>query len=126
MTHDDTKSKTGFGGQWVEIFAAGKHTDSDGRTHDITPEFLNSVVANFSCEQHEAPAVVGHPRDSAPAYGWAHALRVNGDKLEVQFADVDSDFEALVRDGKFKKRSASFYVDPKTAPGGKAPYLRHV
>jgi hypothetical protein len=46
--------------------------------------------------------------------------------LEARFGDGDPDFEELVRRGYFKKRSASFYVDPATAPGGRVPYLRHV
>lgn len=115
-----------FNGQWIEIFAAGKQTDSEGRSHDITPTYLHQVVSNYSSAIHEAPAVLGHPEDNAPAFGWVAALRVNGDKLEAQFKEVDEEFEAIVRNGKYKKRSASFYTDTATAPGKKVPSLRHV
>jgi hypothetical protein len=115
-----------FNNQWVEIFAAGSHTDSEGRAHQINPSFLENVAANFNPKEHEAPVVVGHPAENAPAYGWTRELRVNGDRLEARFSDVDSEFEQMVEAGKFKKRSASFYVDANSAPGGKAPSLRHV
>jgi hypothetical protein len=122
-----TKKTTGFGGQWVELMKPGKHTDNAGQSHDINASFLEQVVANFKLEQHEPPAVVGHPKDDAPAYGWVCEVRVGqGGSLEARFCDNDPAFEELVKTGKFKKRSAAFYLDEKTAPGGLAPALRHV
>lgn len=117
-----------FNNQWVEIFAAGNQRDREGRTHSITADYLDKVVSNYATELHEAPAVAGHPADddSTPAYGWVKGLRRNGDRLEARFAQVEPAFEGLVEQGRFKKRSASFYLDNETAPGGKAPYLRHV
>ncbi len=115
-----------FKGQWVDIFSAGKHTDSVGVEHDIDVAFLEQVVNNFLPSVHEPPAVIGHPKEDAPAYAWASALRVLDGVLQAQFCDGDPSFEALVEEGKFKKRSASFYLDTKTAPAGRAPQLRHV
>lgn len=115
-----------FKGAWVEVISAGKHVADDGRSHDISIKFLEDVVRNYDPSVHEAPAVIGHPRHDAPAYGWPAALRLNGDRLEVQFKDVDPEFEQMVEAGRFKKRSASFYVDPASAPGGRAPSLRHI
>lgn len=119
-------SKKGFNGQWVDIFRTGTHTDDKGQPHKIGKDFLTQVVANFNAQQHEPPAVIGHPQTDAPAFGWVDAIRVEGDVLQVQFADVDAEFERMVREAKFKKRSASFYLDAQTAPGGRAPSLRHV
>jgi hypothetical protein len=113
-----------FNGQWIEIFSAGQHTDDQGRIHTISPTFLQQVVTNFNASIHESPAVIGHPKDNSPAYGWVSDLRVSDGKLEVKLKDVDPDFEKLVRDGRYKKRSASFYVDKSSV--GSAPYLRHV
>jgi hypothetical protein len=118
--------KKGFGGQWVDIFTAGTHTDDKGNEHVIDAAFLEQVAANLLPDQHEPPAVVGHPRTDAPAYGWACGLRVEGDTLQAQFCDVDPAFESLVKEGKFKKRSASFYLNAANAPGGRVPQLRHV
>lgn len=115
-----------FNGQWVEIFTVGKQVDNAGREWDITTDFLEQISGSYNPAQHEAPAAVGHPEGDAPAYGWVSALRTKDGRLEAQFRDVDPQFEQLVRDGKFKKRSASFYVDKESAPSGRAPYLRHV
>jgi hypothetical protein len=114
-------------GRWVEIVKKGKYLDSEGVPRDIDDNFLNNVVANYNASDHEAPAVIGHPVDNGPAHGWVKALRLNSDGLlEAQFGEVDAGFEQMLRDGRYKKRSASFYLDPPTAPGGRAPYLRHV
>lgn len=108
--------KQGFKGQWIAISKQGKFNDSAGNERDLNESFLKEVVANFS--PSDAPAVIGHPADNAPAWGWVSALRLNNDVLEAQFADTDDEFEQMVETGKFKKRSASFYLNP--------PSLRHV
>ncbi|MGB8508412.1 MAG: hypothetical protein WCD76_08400 [Pyrinomonadaceae bacterium] len=118
--------KEAFDGQWVDIFSVGNHTDDSGTPREIDLTFLEQTAANFLPDQHEPPAVIGHPKTDAPAYGWTCALRVNGDMLQARFCDVDPAFEQLVREGKFKKRSASFYMDARTAPAGRVPQLRHV
>lgn len=122
----DTKDRKGFGGQWVDIFTAGTHHDDQGKERTIDTAFLDQVVTNFIPDQHEAPAVIGHPKTDAPAFGWVCGLRREGDVLQAQFHNVDPEFERLVREGKFKKRSASFYLDARKAPGGRVPQLRHV
>lgn len=111
-------AQIGFGGQWIEIFRVGDHIDNSGKAQKITTAFIDCVVANFSVAQHEPPLVVGHPKENSPAFGWAKELRRNGDSLECKFGDTDDEFERLVREGKYRKRSASFYLEP--------PVLRHV
>ncbi len=95
-----------FDNQFIEIFRAGTHTDDQGKTREITTQFLEEVVRNFSPSLHEPPAVIGHPADNAPAFGWVEDLRLNGDVLEAKFKEVDPSFEEMVRAGRFKKRSA--------------------
>ncbi|MGA9768272.1 MAG: hypothetical protein WBV94_04475 [Blastocatellia bacterium] len=112
--------------RWVEIFRAGPQMDSKGQAHQITADFLDTVVRNYDPAIHEAPAVIGHPADNAPAYAWTKGLRVTNGILEAQFGEVEPTFEEAVINGRFKKRSASFYLDTKTAPGGRVPSLRHV
>ena len=108
--------KQGFKGQWIAISQKGKFADSQSVERNLDESFLNNVIANFTPD--EVPAVIGHPKDNAPAFGWVSALRLNNDVLEAQFADTDDQFEQMVVDGKFRKRSASFYLNP--------PSLRHV
>ncbi|HMU35162.1 MAG TPA: hypothetical protein PKC89_15000 [Pyrinomonadaceae bacterium] len=111
--------KIGFNNQWIEIARVGKVADSTGTARDLSKDWITRVIANYAASGHDAPIVVGHPdSDTAPAFGWATELRLNGDVLEARFADTDEAFEKLVESGRYKKRSASFYLDP--------PNLRHV
>ena len=108
-------------GQWIEVFKAGDYGDKGtyGR------EELEKIAANYDPQLHEAPVVVGHPREDSPAYGWIEALRVGGNgmpNLEAKLRQVDEGFEALVKGGKFKQRSVALYADL----AGKGLYLRHL
>ena len=107
-----------FGNQWIEIFRAGDY----GSKGKYTPEDLDRVVQNYNPSFHEAPACIGHPKDNAPAYGWVSGLKNRGGVLEAQFSQVDPDFENIVLAGRYKKRSAAFYLDDD----GKLSGLRHV
>ena len=105
---------------WIEIFRGGRQVDSAGRVHD-GDAIIARAVANFNASEHEPPLVIGHPKDNAPAWGWVAALRVDtssgGKRLLAQPRQVAPEFAELVRSGRFKKRSASFYADGR---------LRHV
>jgi hypothetical protein len=123
------KKKLGFDGQWVEIFSTGRKVgfsdEGEKVPVDVDLAFLRTAASTYDPAIHEAPACIGHPANDAPAYGWIAGARVNGNKLEVQFADTQPAFEQAVRGGLFKKRSPKFYMDDD-APGGKGPYIRHV
>jgi len=109
----------GFNG-WVEIFKGGKQTDSAGKEHD-GDALIDKAVNSFNAAEHEPPAVIGHPKDNGPAYGWVKGLKAvagkGGKVLLAKFDEVVPEFEELVKAGRFKKRSASFYPDGR---------LRHV
>jgi len=111
----------------IEIFRAGRHTSSDGRTADYSARMLADCARSYDPTRHEAPIVVGHPKLDAPAYGWVDSLEVSGDKLVARPKQIDPEFSELVRAGRFKRVSASFYLPQSTnnpAPG--SLYLRHV
>ena len=103
----------------IEIFRAGTY-----RGKPYGKDFIEAAARNYDSSRHEAPAVIGHPKDNAPAYGWVKSLKVEGDTLIAELDDgtLDKQLVELVNGGKFKKRSASFYLDLD----GKGPYLRHV
>ena len=110
-----------------EIFRAGTRTDNSGRTITITPEQVAAIASHYSPDKHEAPIVVGHPSTNAPAYGWVGSLKAENGTLFADFAQVDDDFAELVKKGRYKKVSASFY--PPNHPSNPQPenwYLRHV
>jgi hypothetical protein len=101
---------------WVEIFRGGKVIDSGGNEHD-GDELIDKAIETFDPKIHEPPLVLGHPNDDAPAYGWVANLKKEGSLLFAKFKQVSAGLENAIRQGHFKKRSASFYPDGK---------LRHV
>lgn len=110
-----------------EIFRAGTRTDANGNTVTITEADLAAAAQAYDPKVHEAPIVVGHPKADAPAYGWVKLLGVQNGVLTADFAQVDEGFADLVKAGRYKKVSASFY--PPTSPNNPKPgvwTLRHV
>lgn len=97
--------------KWDEIFRAGKHTDSQGRVREWSEADLDRIVQNYDPTRHEAPIVIGHPKDNAPAFGWVAKLKREGKSLFAQYRQVAKDFVEAVRDGRYKKRSISIYPD---------------
>lgn len=112
----------------IEIFRAGTHVDMHGREQTFTREDLVNLAAAYDPATSEAPIVIGHPKTNGPAYGWVRGLKVDGDVLSAELHQVDPAFAEMVRDGRFKKRSASFFLaDGKDNPKpGSGLYLRHV
>lgn len=113
--------------KFFEIFRAGTHTDNNGRRITISADDLAATAAAYNTTTHEAPVVVGHPKTDAPAYGWVGSLKAEGGSLLADFAQMDAAFAEQVRQGRYKKVSASFYQPD--APANPAPgkwSLRHV
>ena len=111
----------------LEIFKPGKHTSITGHKLTFSDSDLEASARAYNPAIHEAPIVVGHPTIDAPAYGWVKSLSFSGSRLLAEPHQVDPAFADLVREGKFKKLSASFY-SPE-APQNPVPgvwYLRHV
>lgn len=101
-----------FEGQWVEVFRAGTQTDSAGNTKTWTEEDLKTIEQKYNSQKaHEAPAVVGHPKDNAPAYGWVEKLKADGKTLLASFRQLMPEFVDAVNEGRYKKRSISLYND---------------
>jgi hypothetical protein len=115
---DGTSQHADFDGRWIQIFRAGTY----GEKGKFTEADLDRVVANYNPDLHEAPAVVGHPKDNLPAFGWTRQLKRDGQLLLAKFSQVNPAFEKAVDDGLYKKRSAAFYLDDQ----GRITNLRHV
>ncbi|VUX47865.1 conserved hypothetical protein [Candidatus Defluviicoccus seviourii] len=112
----------------MQIFRAGTHTDSRGRTLTFSAADIAATAAAYAPDVHEAPLVVGHPAMDDPAYGWVESLHATGDGvLEATPHQVDPAFAEMVAEGRFKRVSASFYApDAATNPAPGVWYLRHV
>lgn len=110
-----------------EIFRPGTHTATSGRSIAFSDADVSAIAAAYDPALHEAPIVVGHPRDDAPAYGWVAGLQVDAGALRATPQQLDPAFAELVTQGRFKKVSASFYApDSPTNPKPGVWYLRHV
>ncbi|MCK9372584.1 MAG: phage protease [Sulfuricurvum sp.] len=96
---------------WIELFRAGTHTDSSGKTQTWTEQDLDTIVAKYDPSNHEAPAVIGHPKDNAPAYAWVEGLKREGGLLLGKFKQVLPEFAEGVKSGLWKKRSIALYPD---------------
>lgn len=110
-----------------QIFKPGRHTASSGVALDFSEDQVRAAVAAYDPAVHEAPIVVGHPRDNAPAYGWVGKLDFADGAIVAEPTQVDPAFAELVQAGRFKKRSASWYLpDSPNNPKPGSLYLRHV
>lgn len=98
-------------GTWIEIFRGGKQTDSAGNEREWTEADLERTVASYDPAKHESPVVIGHPKDNAPAFGWIDAVKREGLVLLGKLKQVAPEFAQMVKEGRFKKRSVSFYPD---------------
>ena len=113
----------------IAIFKVGTHTATNGQPMTASAAMLKSVAENYTPDTHEAPAVIGHPKDNHPAYAWAESLSFDDGEgvLYANFDQVEPQFAQLIKDGRFKKRSASFYPpNHPSNPTPGSPYLRHV
>ena len=118
---------TGGAGSRLHLFRAGTYTDMHGTRVTLSAADVAASAAAYDPALHQAPIVVGHPKDNSPAFGWLSTLSAQGDDLEGEPVEVDPDFAAAVRAGRYKTRSASFW--PPTHPGNPKPgvwYVRHV
>lgn len=96
---------------WMEVFRAGKHVSANGVEREWRVTDLQQMAESYDPEKHEAPIVVGHPKDNAPAFGWIKGLKVVADKLMALPSQVAPEFAELVKAGRYKKRSISLYPD---------------
>jgi hypothetical protein len=111
----------------IEIFKPGKHTAMSGKVIEFTEAMLKAAAESYDPGAHEAPLVVGHPKENLPAYGWVKGLTFAEGRVLADPDQVDPAFAELVNEGKFKKVSACWY-EPD-APANPKPgnyYLRHV
>jgi len=105
---------------WVEIFEGGRQTDNAGRCKYYSDEELDRMVNSYNPQKDEIPIVIGHPsyepqrkypEEGKPAFGWVENLKREGKKVLAKFKEVPEEFERVVRQGFWKKRSVSLRPD---------------
>lgn len=111
----------------IEIFRPGSHTAMSGEALQFGESDLRKSAEAYDPQLHEAPIVVGHPKTDQPAYGWVGALDYVEGALQAKPTQVDEQFAEVVKSGRYKKVSASFYrPDSPSNPSPGVWYLRHV
>lgn len=111
----------------IHFLTAGTHTDSRGTRVTFSDGDLTQIADDYDPALHEAPIVIGHPRDDAPAYGWVRRIDVDADGATALAGQIDQAFSEALQAGRFKKVSAAIYLPDSPAnpkPGGY--YLRHI
>jgi hypothetical protein len=88
---------------------------------------LAECAAVYDPQMHEAPIVIGHPKDNGPAFGWIEKLEARQEGLFGFPKQLAAELTDLVKKGAYKKISGSFYRpdSPNNPTPGKF-YLRHV
>lgn len=111
----------------IEIFRPGTHTDMRGASLSFSENDLAAMADAYDPGVHEAPIVIGHPETTAPAWGWVKGLSAHDGRLLAEPDQLDPAFAELVKAGRYKKVSASFYrPDSAANPKPGVYYLRHV
>ena len=90
---------------WIDIAREGTFDDSYGRSQTLTASDFDRLIAPFEEGSRRIPLVFGHPKTSAPAFGWVEALRCAGSVLQAKFKQVHEDAKKLVEGGHFKNVS---------------------
>jgi len=96
---------------WFEIFRTGTWTDAAGNTKTWSEQDLDTIAANYNPAEEEAPLVIGHPDTDSPAWGWVEGLKQAGGVLYAKGKQVVGEFEDMVKQGLFKRRSVRLTPD---------------
>lgn len=96
---------------WIEVFKTGIHTASNGKTFNVGTGDIDRIISQYDPSYHEAPVVIGHPKEDDPAFGWVQALKREGNVLFAKLKDMVPEFVDMLKKGLFKKRSISLYPD---------------
>ncbi|MFB9159577.1 hypothetical protein [Chromobacterium violaceum] len=109
-----------------QIFKTGTFSGMDGTSLFFSEDDLQMTASTYDPQRYTAPLVIGHPQDDKPVYGQVIGLFVKDGGLYAQ-AISDSTLEELVKAGRYRKISASFFLPwSSTNPTPGAYSLKHV
>lgn len=92
--------------KWIEVFKAGDYPQGK-----FTEAELEEIERNK--EFYQAPVVIGHPKDSSPAWGWVKDIKKKGDKLLAKIGDLVPEFVEFLKKGMYKHVSVRLRKDPE-------------
>lgn len=105
----DSMSKT----VTMEVFRAGKQTDSAGNSKEWTEKDLDKIIEKTNSIGEDVPATLGHPKDNSPAFGWFGPSKLvrKGKVLFAELKDVTKEFGEALKNKNFKNRSIALRND---------------
>ncbi|MFV0411476.1 MAG: hypothetical protein ACK5LJ_17790 [Paracoccus sp. (in: a-proteobacteria)] len=107
MSLDDPKPLTAR----IEVFRPGTFTPMEGAPLTFSAADLRAIADAYDSKATPAPIVVGHPAIDAPAYGWIDSIDYDAgaERLVANLRDIDPAFAELVKAGRFRKVSMSYF-----------------
>ncbi|AAQ59154.1 hypothetical protein [Chromobacterium violaceum] len=109
-----------------QIFKTGTFGSMGGTSLSFSEGDLQMTASAYNPQRYAAPLVIGHPQDDKPVYGKVTGLFVKDGGLYAQ-AISDSALETLVKAGRYRKISASFFPPwSSNNPTPGAYSLKHV
>lgn len=113
----------------IEVFRTGTFTPMEGGSLTYSAADLKAIADAYDPETAPAPVVVGHPKTDAPAYAWAKSFDydASADRLYATVGEIDPAFSEVVKAGRYKKVSLSFFRPEDAAnPVPGQWYPRHI
>lgn len=97
----------------MEVFKAGKQTDSEGNTKVWTESDLDKIIKSTEKVGEDVPATLGHPKDDSPAFGWFGCKKLvrKGKSLFAVLGEITQEFAEALKRKNFKNRSIALRPD---------------
>ena len=111
----------------IHFFYKGTHTDMNGNTLNFAQSALHEMQESYDPALHEAPLVIGHPDNDAPAFGWVESIEATDEGAFANPKQVEPKFAQIVSEGRYKKISAAIFMPwAKQNPVPGKHYLKHI
>jgi len=94
-----------------QILRVGRHVAKNGAARTFEASDLDRIAELYNKREGEAPIVVGHPEQDAPAYGWIERLTLAGDRLLATPRKINRAFADLVKKGAYERISVALDGD---------------
>jgi hypothetical protein len=96
----------------IEVFRPGTFKPMEGDAITYTAADLRAVADAYDPATAPAPIVIGHPSTDAPAFGWVESFDYDpaAERLMANLHEIEPAFAELVRAGRFRKVSMSFFA----------------
>lgn len=93
----------------IEIFRTGTHRPKGMEAMTFSQEDLDKIVQMNTGK--EIPIVVGHPKTSDPAYGWAKQITREDDILFADDPEIAPEMQQLIKEKKYRYVSIELRPD---------------